>query len=268
MNLISTLYRLTTFIAVLVTLSTAFTTPIATNVSIASKSSTVLKATSNTFSKATRSRRAFVASISSSLVLSLGSSVLAATADESAPQDTHEALLLLLRAQESTSQELNLLKTGKYKNFQRANVKLAVRYILRNYGLTTNFAKLSNTSTKLKTLSDSIISNLNTILEYFDDRNTDSLKIAKPKLSSSPLSALKADEFPMPENADLDNSKKKVVISGLSRTIELFDEYFNALEDQEMLSKAKQQVVEENEKNKQEYAEFVKTEIINVVPNK
>lgn len=127
MNLISTLYRLTTFIAVLVTLSTAFTTPIATNVSIASKSSTVLKATSNTFSKATRSRRAFVASISSSLVLSLGSSVLAATADESAPQDTYEALLLLLRAQESTSQELNLLKTGKYKNFQRANVKVSVR---------------------------------------------------------------------------------------------------------------------------------------------
>lgn len=150
----------------------------------------------------------------------------------------------------------------------RPPLQLAVRYILRNYGLTTNFAKLSNTSTKLKTLSDSIISNLNTILEYFDDRNTDSLKIAKPKLSSSPLSALKADEFPMPENADLDNSKKKVVISGLSRTIELFDEYFNALEDQEMLSKAKQQVVEENEKNKQEYAEFVKTEIINVVPNK
>ena len=71
----------------------------------------------------------------------------------------------------------------------------------------------------------------------------------------------------MPENPDLDNSKKKVVINGLSKTVELFDEYFGALEDQDMLAKAKQQVADENEKNKQEYAEFVKTDIINIVPS-
>ena len=72
------------------------------------------------------SRRAFVvataASISSSFLSS--SVVYAAEIDESAPSGSYEALLLLLRAQESTAQELNLLKTGKYKNFQRANVKV------------------------------------------------------------------------------------------------------------------------------------------------
>ncbi|GMI06008.1 hypothetical protein TrVE_jg12786 [Triparma verrucosa] len=256
----------------LFSLSTAFS-PLPTTPALSSTTNTaILNANPSRVSfdlNAAPSRRAFVvataASISSSF---LSTSVFAAEIDESAPSDSYEALLLLLRAQESTAQELNLLKTGKYKNFQRANVKLAVRYILRNYGLTTNFAKLSGTSSKLSTLSSSIVSNLNTILEYFDDRNTDSLKIAPPKLSSSPLSALKADEFPMPENPDLDNSKKKVVINGLSKTVELFDEYFGALEDQDMLAKAKQQVADENEKNKQEYAEFVKTDIINIVPSK
>ena len=52
------------------------------------------------------------------------------------------SVLLLLRAQEATSQELNLLRSGKYKNLQRANVKLAVRFILTNYALQTNFAKV------------------------------------------------------------------------------------------------------------------------------
>ena len=55
------------------------------------------------------------------------------------------SVLLLLRAQEATAQELNLLTSGKYKNLQRANVKLAVRFILTNYALSTNFAKLSGT---------------------------------------------------------------------------------------------------------------------------
>ena len=70
-----------------------------------------------------------------------------APAPAAAPKSYSDAdltsTLLLLRGQEAVSQELNLLKSGKYKNLQRANVKLAVRFIITNYALTTNFAKVS-----------------------------------------------------------------------------------------------------------------------------
>jgi len=175
------------------------------------------------------------------------------------------SVLLLLRAQEATAQELNLLTSGKYKNLQRANVKLAVRFILTNYALSTNFAKLSGTDSKLASLGSDVVFSLNTILEYFDDRNTDSIKVRPPPITSTPLNKLRPDEFPMPENPDLDSGKKKIVLAGLAKAKGLFDEYFEALPDRELVADARRRVREENEANKAEYDEFVKTDYLNVV---
>merc|ERR1719440_2224839 len=42
-------------------------------------------------------------------------------------------LVLILRVQEATSQETRLVKTGKYKELQRLNIKRAIAFLLDNY---------------------------------------------------------------------------------------------------------------------------------------
>jgi hypothetical protein len=66
-----------------------------------------------------------------------------ATADDETlqkkPLTVDQPLYLILRAREATEQEKRLIKSGKFKDVQRANVKLAVRFIVNNYRLSDNF---------------------------------------------------------------------------------------------------------------------------------
>ncbi len=66
-----------------------------------------------------------------------------ASADEDVvqkkPLTADQPLYSILRAREATEQETRLIKSGKFKDVQRSNVKLAVRFIVNNYRLSDNF---------------------------------------------------------------------------------------------------------------------------------
>ena len=46
-----------------------------------------------------------------------------------------ENLYTILRVKEATQQETRLIKSGKFKDVQRANIKLAVKFMIENYNL-------------------------------------------------------------------------------------------------------------------------------------
>ena len=52
------------------------------------------------------------------------------------PLETY--LYTIARVREATAQEMRLIKTGKFKDAARGNVKLAVRFMLNNYRLSDN----------------------------------------------------------------------------------------------------------------------------------
>lgn len=104
-----------------------------------------------------------------------------------------------------------------------------------------------------------VVFTLNTILEYFDDRNVDNIKLGKKP------TVLEDGSFPVVLEEDLEPSKKKLVVGGLKRTLELFDEYF-AMVDGEELEMARGVVKEENELNRRDYVEFVKEDYSNPTP--
>ena len=131
--------------------------------------------------------------------------------------------------------------------------------------MSLSLSQLSGTDNKLTSLGSDVVFSLNTILEYFDDRNVDSIKVRPPPISSSPISKLRPDEFPMPDNPDLDAGKKKIVLAGLAKALDVFDQYFEAMPDRELVAEARKRVKDENEANRAEYDEFVKTEYLNVV---
>lgn len=90
------------------------------------------------------SRRMALRSIS--ILIATSSSfghLLYASADEDIlqkkPLTADQPLYLILRAREATEQETRLIKSGKFKDVQRSNVKLAVRFIVNNYRLSDNF---------------------------------------------------------------------------------------------------------------------------------
>ena len=70
------------------------------------------------------------------------SAALAAAGDEAfqkkqlMPLETY--LYTIARVREATAQEMRLIKTGKFKDAARGNVKLAVRFMLNNYRLSDN----------------------------------------------------------------------------------------------------------------------------------
>ena len=52
--------------------------------------------------------------------------------------------MLILRVKEASSQEARLIKTGKYKEVQRLNVKRAIKFMLDNYALNERFVKAAS----------------------------------------------------------------------------------------------------------------------------
>ena len=75
-----------------------------------------------------------------------------------------------------------MIKSGKFKDVQRANVKLAVRFMLDNYRLNDNFISASaflvgDRKIKAADIGQSTVQNLITILEYFDSSSVDNIKV-------------------------------------------------------------------------------------------
>jgi hypothetical protein len=94
-------------------------------------------------------------------------------------------LYKVVRVREATQQERRLIKTGKFKDIQRANVKLAVRAMVQNYRLGDNvvaasaFLKGGNAfQMKAIDVGQTALQNLQTILEYFDTGDVENIKVS------------------------------------------------------------------------------------------
>jgi hypothetical protein len=94
-----------------------------------------------------------------------------------------ELLYRIARVREATILETRLIKTGKFKDVQRANIKLAIRFMVDNYRLNDAFVAastyLDGTSRRLEAsqIGQSVTQNLYTILEYFDAADVQNLKV-------------------------------------------------------------------------------------------
>ena len=95
------------------------------------------------------------------------------------PLDTY--LYTIARVKEATQQEMRLIRTGKFKDVARGNVKLAVRFMLNNYRLSDNVIAASSYlkgQQQIQAGSDGqkAVQALYTILEYFDASGVENIK--------------------------------------------------------------------------------------------
>lgn len=117
----------------------------------------------------------------------VGASFLSATSLSPALAATRppleDLLYNILRVREATQQESRLISSGKFKDVQRANVKLAVKFMLENYRLADQFVQAStyiaDASKRLEAtqVGQTAVQNLYTILEYFDSSNVENIKV-------------------------------------------------------------------------------------------
>lgn len=95
-----------------------------------------------------------------------------------------ELLYRILRVREATQQETRLIKTGKFKDVQRANVKLAVKFMIENYRLADAFVQASTyleggsaRRVEAGQVGQGAVQSLYTILEYFDSSDVQNIKV-------------------------------------------------------------------------------------------
>ena len=94
-----------------------------------------------------------------------------------------DLLYTILRVREATEQETRLISSGKFKDVQRANIKLAVRFMVENYRLADAFvaaaAYLDGNERRISAgnVGQAAVQNLVTILEYFDSADVQNLKV-------------------------------------------------------------------------------------------
>jgi len=97
-------------------------------------------------------------------------------------------LYYLLRVKEACLQEARLISNGKYKDVQRANVKLAVKFILNNYKLNDRVISAAGSikdvskRTKATDVGLTVVESLYTILEYFDAGDLENLKVGEDRM--------------------------------------------------------------------------------------
>lgn len=151
-----------------------------------------------------------------SLFQSLAISSAAAIATTAAPQFAFAAeripldksLYTILRVREATQQEARLIKSGKFKDVQRANVKLAVKFMVENYKVGDAFVSASSyldgneRRVAANTAGQNAVQDLYTILEYFDSADVQNLKVSS-----------------------LSSEKESVVLKGLDATRKSIDEF-------------------------------------------
>eukprot|EP00550_Attheya_septentrionalis_P010341 CAMPEP_0198279922 /NCGR_PEP_ID=MMETSP1449-20131203/122_1 /TAXON_ID=420275 /ORGANISM="Attheya septentrionalis, Strain CCMP2084" /LENGTH=261 /DNA_ID=CAMNT_0043975167 /DNA_START=24 /DNA_END=809 /DNA_ORIENTATION=+ len=159
-------------------------------------------------------------------------------------------LYTILRVREATEQETRLIGTGKFKDLQRANVKLAVRFMLQNYRLNDNLiaaaAFLSDQQKRAAaaTVGQSAVQSLYTILEYFDSSDVQNLKVGGMGMSG----------------------KEQLVIKGLDSTRNYIDDFLVYFPRDE-IEAAKAKIQEENALNIKEFDPTIGT-ILNPNPTK
>ena len=176
-------------------------------------------------------------------ILSKPSTAVAALVErKSLPQ----CLYSILRVREATNQESRLIKSGKFKDVQRANVKLAIKFILNNYRLPDTLinasAYIENNDRRVlaSQFGLSAVQDLQTILEYFDSSDVQNIKV------------------------DNMAGKERLVLQGLesaAKNIDTFLDYF----PNELVTAARNQVLEENELNFKEWDRSL-GEIVNLPP--
>lgn len=144
----------------------------------ASTSTTALQNTRRSFIQTTTT--AILTASSSSIVNP--SAAFAANEGEEEERSVQTPLYPILRVREAMEQETRLIKSGKFKDVQRANVKLAVKFMVDNYRLNDNFIAASaflSGDRKIKAVDtgSNVVQNLYTILEYFDSSDVENIKV-------------------------------------------------------------------------------------------
>mmetsp|Transcript_21667 Transcript_21667/g.39167 ORF Transcript_21667/g.39167 Transcript_21667/m.39167 type:complete len:259 (-) Transcript_21667:975-1751(-) len=141
-------------------------------------------------SSSSSSRRSFLntAITTAAATLIQSSSALPALAEEddaaSKPkiQPLSTYIYNILRVREATEQETRLISSGKFKDVQRANVKLAIKFIINNYKLSDSIIAASsylkgNARVQASGVGQSAVQSLYTIVEYFDSSDVENIKV-------------------------------------------------------------------------------------------
>eukprot|EP00578_Thalassiosira_sp_NH16_P030522 CAMPEP_0181078800 /NCGR_PEP_ID=MMETSP1071-20121207/1682_1 /TAXON_ID=35127 /ORGANISM="Thalassiosira sp., Strain NH16" /LENGTH=265 /DNA_ID=CAMNT_0023160145 /DNA_START=40 /DNA_END=837 /DNA_ORIENTATION=- len=139
----------------------------------------------------------------------------------------------VLRVREATEQETRLINSGKFKDVQRANVKLAVKFMINNYKLSDSVVAGSsylkgNARVQASGAGQSAVQSLFTIVEYFDSSDVENIKV------------------------DSLSGKEAIVNNGLKsvrRDIDDFLSYF----PNDVVDEAKSKIMSENELNFKEF---------------
>mmetsp|Transcript_41806 Transcript_41806/g.75283 ORF Transcript_41806/g.75283 Transcript_41806/m.75283 type:complete len:257 (-) Transcript_41806:59-829(-) len=193
------------------------------------------------FSPTANSRRSFLSKLATvAAAATIFQSPLAALAED-APESTAPKIKPLptyiyniLRVREATEQETRLISTGKFKDLQRANVKLAVKFIINNYKLSDSIIAASsylkgNARVQASGVGQSAVQSLYTIVEYFDSSDVENIKVDK-----------------------LDAGKEAIVNNGFKSVRRDIDEFLSMF-PQDVVDEAKAKIREENELNYKEF---------------
>jgi hypothetical protein len=133
----------------------------------------------NLFTKTLTAASIFATTVSLSTI----SSPAFAAASPSSELDGY--LYKIVRVREATQQERRLIQTGKFKDMQRANVKLAIKFMVQNYrladcvvGASTYLSGGNTQQMKAIDVGQTAVQNLQTILEYFDTSDVENIKVS------------------------------------------------------------------------------------------
>jgi len=152
-------------------------------------------------------------------------------------------LVSILRVIEATNQEERLIRSGKFRDAQRANIKLAVSYMLDNYRLKENIQILAlyapqDRQQQVRNAGGEAVDSLTTLLEYFDPR-ANSLKVG-----------------------DIDRTKTDFIARALKTVRDRLGDVVDALPADEV-AKAKDVIALENKMNAEEYQKYYGEPMLN-----
>jgi len=166
-----------------------------------------------------------------------------------AAETLDDYLYKIIRVKEAMQQERRLIKSGKFKDMQRANVKLAVKFMVQNYRLSDSVVGASaylNGGNKNQMMAidtgQMAVQNLQTILEYFDTSDVENIKVGKSSMSG----------------------KEEIVVKGLEAAEGKLEEFLSYF-DQETVARVMAQAEAENELNIKEFDKNL-GDIINLKP--
>lgn len=189
------------------------------------------------------SRRSFLGSVIATTTATAATVVrspLAARADDdessqSAPKIKPLSTYIynVLRVREATEQETRLINTGKFKDVQRANVKLAVKFMINNYKLSDSVIAASsylkgNARVQASGAGQSAVQSLFTIVEYFDSSDVENIKV------------------------DSLSGKESIVNNGLKSVRRDIDDFLSFFPN-DVIEEAKAKIMNENELNFKEF---------------